>query len=789
MASFADRVKDVTTTTGATEAYLVASSASGYRSFGTAFSVGTSFYYCCENGVDFEVGLGTLGTGALGWTISRDSILASSNGGGAINWAAGNKNIFSVYPASVMLQLQNDIAVTLQRVGSITALRGMNPLTSNDVLLTQLGKQGHFYPVSGAAAGTYVDNGATVIVPTAGNGGAAFLRSFKGPVDPRWFDADPTGVTASHTAIAAAIASLRTVPYVDTDTGAITANATIHGGGQVLIDFNYKIGDTITLPPRVKLVGEGTLTADNTASWAATGLDILDRVEVSNGGTGYSNSFTVTFTGGGATTSATGKAYAVGGVIQRIVVQTGGEGYVSVPAIDLSAGGGINAVVTGYLKERAKPMVTCAADISVTYQPGVLGVTLNCAGVADGIEWDNAKQPIADGVTIFNPVYDGIRYLSSDMGGGRDIAIYSPGHYGVYGAANAANGCNEIEHHGLIVKYAGKANVKTEYRGEGCNAWRFFGGTISIADDGASEFILASRYTGHELHGVKIEHGSANTAPLILIPAGFSFWLDFIVTPRAPTVFNKFVHNAGGTDVNVALTCVSTVLDTRIDNPALASDISPFQSDVSQGLRVYRLPNATSTKLAKLTDWCRDQAGTSQTASNFLMLQMGRGLSQGLRTQRLDLESGAATDTVERTYVSGDTVARRAEKTSGEASFGSGAATADINDQIRNSLDTADATVSTLAIKALTAGQTITWEAWVSAKGTGVNAGYGIVVTAYHDGANAVIIGAVTALHTAEQNAAMACTFDVSAASVRLRVTGIAATAINWLSFSKQIIR
>jgi hypothetical protein len=49
--------------------------------------------------------------------------------------------------------------------------------------------------VSGAAAGTYVDNGGSIIVPTGGDGSAAWIWDHVGPVSPRWFGAKCDGTT------------------------------------------------------------------------------------------------------------------------------------------------------------------------------------------------------------------------------------------------------------------------------------------------------------------------------------------------------------------------------------------------------------------------------------------------------------------------------------------------------------------------------------------------------------------------------------------------------------------
>jgi len=66
---------------------------------------------------------------------------------------------------------------------------------------------GVFYGVAGAAAGTYTDNNGTIIVPTGGDGSAAFLREDIGYVTPEMFGAVGDGVIDDAIALTNADAS------------------------------------------------------------------------------------------------------------------------------------------------------------------------------------------------------------------------------------------------------------------------------------------------------------------------------------------------------------------------------------------------------------------------------------------------------------------------------------------------------------------------------------------------------------------------------------------------------
>ncbi len=94
-----DRVKETSTTTG-TGTFDLAGAETGFESFVSGVGTGNSTYYAISNDgtSEFEVGIGTV-TDATPDTLSRDTIISSSNGDAAVNFSAGTKNVFCTLPA------------------------------------------------------------------------------------------------------------------------------------------------------------------------------------------------------------------------------------------------------------------------------------------------------------------------------------------------------------------------------------------------------------------------------------------------------------------------------------------------------------------------------------------------------------------------------------------------------------------------------------------------------------------------------------------------------------------
>jgi len=121
-----DRVKETTTTTG-TGTLTLAGASSGFQSFFAVGDGNTTYYAIVDVAAgDWEVGLGTYTFS--GTTLSRDTILESSNAGSAVNFGAGSKDVFVTYPA--------ERAVYLDGAGSAVTALDVNTLGTTTANIT-----------------------------------------------------------------------------------------------------------------------------------------------------------------------------------------------------------------------------------------------------------------------------------------------------------------------------------------------------------------------------------------------------------------------------------------------------------------------------------------------------------------------------------------------------------------------------------------------------------------------------------------------------------------------------
>ena len=114
-----DRVRETSMTIG-TGTLTLAGAVSGYQTFASGIGAGNTTYYAIasQDSTQWEVGLGTVGTG----TLSRDTVYSSSNGGSLVNFTStAGVDVFCTLPTSKAVY-----------VGSGTAPVGLGTMSLQD---------------------------------------------------------------------------------------------------------------------------------------------------------------------------------------------------------------------------------------------------------------------------------------------------------------------------------------------------------------------------------------------------------------------------------------------------------------------------------------------------------------------------------------------------------------------------------------------------------------------------------------------------------------------------------
>ena len=95
-----DRVKETTTTTG-TGTINLGGAETGFESFVSAIGNSNSTYYAIAHSTlnEFEIGIGTV-TDASPDTLSRTTVISSTNSDALVDFSAGSKDVFCTLPAS-----------------------------------------------------------------------------------------------------------------------------------------------------------------------------------------------------------------------------------------------------------------------------------------------------------------------------------------------------------------------------------------------------------------------------------------------------------------------------------------------------------------------------------------------------------------------------------------------------------------------------------------------------------------------------------------------------------------
>ena len=130
----ADRVKETTTVTGTGAATLLGA-ATGFQNFAVVGNGNTTYYTIAgQTGSEWEVGIGTYNSATP--SLSRNTVLASSNAGALVFFSVGTKDVFVTYPAGRSISggegyTENDTTIDV----SSTINTGRNAVSAGPITL------------------------------------------------------------------------------------------------------------------------------------------------------------------------------------------------------------------------------------------------------------------------------------------------------------------------------------------------------------------------------------------------------------------------------------------------------------------------------------------------------------------------------------------------------------------------------------------------------------------------------------------------------------------------------
>jgi hypothetical protein len=327
----ADRVQQ-TGTANTTVSFTLSGSVSGYQSFSVIGNGNTTYYSATDTNGNWEAGIGTYATGG---TLTRTTVLASSNSGSAVTFS-GTVNVFVTYPSERAVSTDTlayppAIGGTTPAAGTFTTLIGgggsanygqlTGGSTTNAVQFQTLGSDSNislaFQPkgtgaidLAAGSSGVNISNGGTVTAITRTNNGTGYTSFPSISISP------PT--TAGGVQAVATIGNMFNI------------SATIQAGGT-----GYTVNDVLT-PVGGTSDGVARLTVTSVSGGVITGISttgfgtysVLPTNPVSvTGGTGSSATFNLTY---GVSTTG-------------LSITNAGSGYVEQPTVSFSGGGGSGA--------------------------------------------------------------------------------------------------------------------------------------------------------------------------------------------------------------------------------------------------------------------------------------------------------------------------------------------------------------------------------------------------------------------------------------------------------------
>ena len=432
-----DRVQQ-TGTANTTVSFTLSGSVTGFQSFAVVGNGNTTSYSAFDATGNWEVGIGTYST--TGPTLTRTTILASSNSGSAVTFS-GTVNVFVTYPA--------EKSVNLDGSGNVSALGTVSSGTW----------QGTTVGVAYGGTGVTTSSGANSVMLRDANQNVAVNRLNQSNTS--------TAAAGGTTSLTAASSYSQTLTGTGSQTYTMPDATTLTTGVAFVFNNNatgtltlqdYATGSigTITSGGAVELVLLSNATVAGTwdvhgyipenVTWGTNALNLGSTVITGgtwNGGTiptGYGGTGLTTFSAANAALYSTSSSALAAGTLP---VAAGGTGQTTYTDGQLLIGNSTGNTLT-------KATLTAGTGVSVTNAGGSItvantGVTSNVAGT--GVTVSGATGAVT--VSI-----------------GQAVATNSNVQFNSLGVGTAASGtAGEIRATNNITAYYSDARLKTKVGG------------------------------------------------------------------------------------------------------------------------------------------------------------------------------------------------------------------------------------------------------------------------------------------------------------------------------------